>query len=116
MSETVHSYIRKRGSTDAEPVELSYHATGRHLQEDVQALTANGLPKPDLLRGIVRCASRAEASRVAALKLHGLYTKEVEVDAADTFYQHHPELVGPPRIQLRAPRPRPPAPPTRRDT
>ena len=111
MSRTVHTYIRKRGTTDAEPVDLYYHATGKHLQEDVQALTAQGLPKPDLLRGVLRCATLGEASRVASLKLDGLYTREAAVDDADDFYEHHPEFVGPPRIQLRTPRLRPPVSP-----
>lgn len=110
MAQTVHTYIRKRGGTAEEPVELSYSATGRHLQEDIQALTAAGLPKPDLLRGMVRCANLTDASRVAALKLNGLYTREVTVADDDAFYLEHPEFLGPPRIQLRAPRPRPPAP------
>ncbi|MGI8915815.1 MAG: hypothetical protein ACR2JY_18890 [Chloroflexota bacterium] len=105
MAGTVHSYVRRRGGSADEPLELNYLATGRHLQEDMQALGERNLPKPDLLRGILRCGSQAQASTVVAMKLNGLYTREVDVAAADTFYHDHPEFIGPPRIQLRAPRP-----------
>ena len=108
MAQTVHSYVRRRGSSADEPVELNYLATGRHLQEDMLALAGGTLPRPDLLRGILRCASLAQATAVVALKLNGLYTREIEVPEADSFYSDHPEFIGPPRIQLRAPRlPRP---------
>jgi hypothetical protein len=107
MAETVHSYVRRHGGAE-DPVDLNYLATGRHLQEDLQALAGANLPKPDLLRGILRCTSLAQAAAAAALKLNGLYTREVDVAEDDTFYRDHPEFVGPPRIQLRAPRrPRP---------
>ena len=106
MKQTVHSYIRRRGASPDEPVDLYYSATGRHLQEDARALAERGLPAPDLLRGLVHCASLAQASQVAALKLHGLYTRATEVDDADRFYTDHPEFIGPPRIQLKAPRSR----------
>jgi hypothetical protein len=103
MAESVHSYVRRHGSAE-DAVELNYLATGRHLQEDLQALAGAGLPKPDLLRGLLRCASVAQAAEVVALGLNGLYTREVEV-GDDTMYAEHPEFVGPPRIRLRAPRP-----------
>ena len=105
MAETVHSYLRRRGGSAEETVELNYLATGRHLQEDMQALTSRGLPKPDLLRGILRCASIAQAAEALAARLNGLYTREVEVGEDNQFYVEHPEFVGPPRIRLRAPRP-----------
>lgn len=105
MAETVHSYIRRRGATAADPVDLNYLATGRHLQEDTQALAAANLPQPNLLRGVLRCSSLAQAAVVVALKLNGLYTREVEIEAGDRFYADHPAFIGPPRIQLRAPRP-----------
>jgi hypothetical protein len=105
MAQTVHTYIRKRGSGADEPVELNYLATGRHLQEDIQALAGEALPRPDLLRGILRCASLAQATAVVALKLNGLYTREIDVPEGDDFYLDHPEFIGPPRIQLRPPRP-----------
>jgi hypothetical protein len=104
MAEAVHSYVRRHGGAE-DPIELNYLATGRHLQEDLQALAAANLPKPDLLRGIMRCTSIAQAAAVVALKLNGLYTREVDLADAGTFYSDHPEFVGPPRIQLRAPRP-----------
>lgn len=110
MADTVHSYIRRRGGTPDAPVDLNYLATGRHLQEDVQALTAASLPQPDLLRGLLRCATLAEAESVVALKLNGLYTREVPVEPGDHFYADHPAFIGPPRIQLRAPRPPRPGP------
>jgi hypothetical protein len=104
MPETVHSYVRRHGGAE-DPIELNYLATGRHLQEDLQALSGADLPKPDLLRGILRCSSLAQAAAVVALKLNGLYTREIDVGDADTFYRDHSEFIGPPRIQLRAPRP-----------
>lgn len=104
MAETVHSYVRRHGGAE-DSIELNYLATGRHLQEDLQALSGAGLPKPDLLRGLLRCTSLAQAAAVVGLKLNGLYTREVEVAASGSFYEDHPEFVGPPRIQLRAPRP-----------
>ncbi|HEY8745637.1 MAG TPA: hypothetical protein VIU62_21320 [Chloroflexota bacterium] len=117
MTRTVHSYLRRRGSTPDEAFEFNYLATGRHLQEDMRVLTERGLPKPDLLRGILRCVSLAQAAEAVSAKLNGLYTREVEVEDGDTFYTDHPEFVGPPRIRLRTPRlPRPTAladPPTR---
>ena len=105
MSEKVHSYVRRRGATPDEPFELHYLATGRHLQDDLQALAQHKLPRPDLLRGLLRVGSLADASRVVGLKLNGLYTREVEVPEGDSFYADHPEFIGPPRIQLRPPRP-----------
>jgi hypothetical protein len=105
MVETVHSYIRRRGGSAEEPVELNYLATGRHLQEDLQALASRNLPRPDLLRGILRCVSVAQAGEAIAAQLNGLYTREVEVGEGERFYAEHPEFVGPPRIRLRPPRP-----------
>lgn len=105
MAETVHSYIRRRGGSADDPVELNYLATGRHLQEDMQALASRDLPKPDLLHGILRCASVAQAAEAVSAQLNGLYTREVEVSEDEPFYVEHPEFVGPPRIRLRAPRP-----------
>jgi hypothetical protein len=116
MARTVHSYIRRRAASPDEPVDLNYLATGKHLQLDLQALASHRLPRPDLVRGTLRCADLAQAAQAVALKLHGLYTREVEVADADTFYDDHPQFVGPPRIQLRPPRPpRPSAAPTRRE-
>jgi len=109
---TLHTYIRRRGTGLDDPVELNYLTTGRHLQLDLQELERHALPKPDLMRGLLRCSTVAQASAVVALQLHGLYTREVGVDDDDDFYVAYPEFVGPPRIQLRAPRPaRPNAPP-----
>lgn len=111
--QTLHTYIRRRGTELGDPVDLNYMTTGRHLQLDLQELERHALPKPDLMRGLLRCSTVAEASAVVTLGLHGLYTREVPVDDTDDFYAAHPEFVGPPRIQLRAPRPaRPGAPPT----
>jgi hypothetical protein len=110
MAQTVHSFLRRRGSTADEAFEFNYLATGRHLQEDMRVLTERGLPKPDLLRGILRCVSLEQASVAVSAKLNGLYTREVEVAEDDPFYTDHPEFIGPPRIRLRAPRlPRPSA-------
>ena len=109
MTQTVHSYLRRRGSTADEAFECNYLATGRHLQEDMRVLVERGLPKPDLLRGILRCASLAQASDAVTANLNGLYTRELEIADDDSFYADHPEFVGPPRIRLRAPRPQRPA-------
>jgi len=108
---TLHTYIRRRGTGLDDPVDLNYLATGRHLQLDLQELERHALPKPDLMRGLLRCSTLAQASAVVALKLHGLYTREVAVDDNDDFFGAHPEFVGPPRIQLRAPRPARSSPP-----
>ena len=105
MTQSVHSYLRRRGSGADDAFECNYLATGRHLQEDMRVLTERGLPKPDLLRGILRCASLAQASEAVSAQLNGLYTRELEVADGDTFYTDHPAFIGPPRIRLRAPRP-----------
>lgn len=104
MADTVHTYVRKRGSTDAEPVELHYSANGRGLQRDLAALTGAGLPQPDLVRGRLVLPTMDDAVRALRLGLHGVFTREVPVDDP-ALYERYPELIGPPKIQLRQPRP-----------
>lgn len=104
MTPTVHTYIRRRGQNAEEPVDLNYLATGKHLQEDLRKLADHHLPQPDLLRGIIHCQSLAEAQRIISLGVHGLYTREVEIAGDDQFFADHPEMIGPPRIQLKKPR------------
>lgn len=104
MSETVHTYVRKLGPTERDPVELHYSASGRALQRDTATLSEAGLPKPDLLRGRLTLPSLDDAVRALKLGLHGVFTRETTVEDA-TPYHEHPELLGPPKIQLRQPRP-----------
>jgi hypothetical protein len=104
MPETVHTYVRRRGETPGDPVELHYSAHGRGLQQDFAALAAAGLPKPDLLRGRLVVQNVEQAELAVKLDLHGLFTREIPREESD-FYTQHPSLLGPPKIQLRPPRP-----------
>ncbi|MCL4509041.1 MAG: hypothetical protein M1296_05910 [Chloroflexi bacterium] len=104
MASLVHTYIRRRGTTATDPVDLNYLATGKHLQEDTRTLATAQLPQPDLLHGVIHCSSLEQASQVVMLHLHGLYTRDVQPEDGDTFFTEHPEFIGPPRIQLKQPR------------
>lgn len=105
MTNSVHTYVRKRGTSLSEPVELHYSASGRALQLDLAALAAAGLPKPDLVRGRLVVQSVEQAEQAARLNLHGLFTRETPTDDPE-FYAQHPALLGPPKIQLRQTRAR----------
>ena len=103
MPEIVHTYVRKLGPTADDPVELHYSASGRALQRDTATLSEAGLPKPDLMRGRLTLPSLDDAVRALRLGLHGVFTRETTVEDV-SIYQERPELLGPPKIQLRPPR------------